>query len=254
MYTCAVQPAGGCCDGYVLGSAFSTSLLQCLPVGSSAIVYQCDKSAPPPDPGCTSCDAFGSADACRTSGLDAYAEQNCLESCHSVGAPSTPPAAPGVPVCPSCSAYGSVDACRASDMPSASIANCVETCFGCAFEALSFEQIDANGDGVLSVQELTSAGIDATQLLSQLDANNDGELSSDESGCHDIWCSSMFTQVDTTGDGMLSAQELSNSGLGALAPELDANNDGELSLDEACLPPPPPPCLCHTLSQSACEQ
>lgn len=77
----------------------------------------------------------------------------------------------------------------------------------------SFEQMDLNGDGAVTQAELTEAG------------------------------AARFASSDTDGSGTLSAEELvaareaqaaerANTRLGRMIERMDANNDGELSLEE----------------------
>ena len=117
------------------------------------------------------------------------------------------------------------------------------------------ENLDTNGDGVLSAGEIRKAGKHAKHILGA-DANGDGTVTLDElisgitkkmesgtmaplsmngmqpPGASDM-VSNIIDELDTNGDGVLSADEISKSGeqaqwlLGA-----DANGDGNVTKDE----------------------
>jgi Ca2+-binding EF-hand superfamily protein len=112
--------------------------------------------------------------------------------------------------------------------------------------------LDTDGDGALSTEEIGKAGKFAKQLL-KADANGDGIVTQDEllsditkkmgSGMMplmgmqplsaDDMASQIIKELDTNGDGVLSADEISKTGkraqniIGA-----DANGDGVVTKDE----------------------
>ncbi|WP_052659270.1 XopAW family type III secretion system calcium-binding effector [Pseudomonas sp. LFM046] len=132
-----------------------------------------------------------------------------------------------------------------------------------------FSLLDANGDGSVAKDELSTAldtakesdsslEIDLDELFSQLDANSDGSIDFDETAAlapppppqGGPNPEEMFASIDSDGDGVLGLEELTSaigtdSGLDvdALFGELDSDGDGSLNQDEAAAlaPPPPPP-------------
>lgn len=71
--------------------------------------------------------------------------------------------------------------------------------------ASGFEGLDANGDGVVSTEELNGAsGGRAGPMLSRLDANGDGQVTRVEMSAG---AARMFKRMDVNGDGVVTPDE-----------------------------------------------
>ncbi|MGX9357211.1 EF-hand domain-containing protein [Roseobacteraceae bacterium S113] len=106
---------------------------------------------------------------------------------------------------------------------------------------MSFEQLDADGDGALTKAEIQNAG---AARFAAADTNGDGLLSADEMAAqaskrHADRIGKMMERADANGDGMLSLEEL-EAQRGARAErrmermfdKLDADGDGAISSAE----------------------
>ena len=96
-----------------------------------------------------------------------------------------------------------------------------------------FERFDANGDG-----RLTQAEIDEVRQsrLAEFDQDGDGSLTLEEYQA--LWLDAMrermvdrFQAHDDDGDGMVTAEEFGEP-FDRMVLRLDANDDGEVTLDE----------------------
>ncbi|WP_052362439.1 EF-hand domain-containing protein [Falsirhodobacter sp. alg1] len=104
-----------------------------------------------------------------------------------------------------------------------------------------FDQLDTNGDGAVTQDELNALRADRA---AKLDANNDGKLSVDELANADAErqmerakhrAERMVEQLDTDGDGLLSVTELATPPEGPdarMMKRLDTDQDGSLSREE----------------------
>lgn len=109
----------------------------------------------------------------------------------------------------------------------------------------AFEQIDANGDGQVTQDELRAH---AAARFAEIDADNDGFVTPEEmraarSERHEArgerQAARMLERYDADGNGELSAAELEKASedrmgrrAGRMMDRMDANDDGKLSLDE----------------------
>lgn len=111
----------------------------------------------------------------------------------------------------------------------------------------SFEKIDTNADGFLTVAEIEQAH---AVRFSEKDANNDGFLTKDEIKAHmqakaaergkdvkaermDKRLDRMFERVDANDDGKISLEEMPHRGAAKIMERLDKDNDGRISKAEA---------------------
>jgi len=126
-----------------------------------------------------------------------------------------------------------------------------------------FKKLDKNGDGMISKQEMSAAGLsqqEVNAIFSIGDTNGDGDIDMDE--FIGVMCPSatavvfklgqafkgkegaaaVFKQIDVNGDGLLSKQEMSSAMIGGAKlskSEVDAifklgdvNGDGEIDMEE----------------------
>ncbi|HEX5515586.1 MAG TPA: hypothetical protein VFY81_14400 [Gammaproteobacteria bacterium] len=97
---------------------------------------------------------------------------------------------------------------------------------------LSFDRLDANGDGRISEKEAAMANL----TFLDMDANKDGHISKDEfasatgATARASKDTIPFDQVDTNGDGRISEKEASMASLSFL--DMDLNKDGSISREE----------------------
>jgi Ca2+-binding EF-hand superfamily protein len=88
-----------------------------------------------------------------------------------------------------------------------------------AQERVRFDQMDANGDGQLSADELGKMGKKraekrAAKMMKRVDANDDGMISFEEmsSGKMGKRQTKMFDRIDADGNGSLSEEEFAKLG------------------------------------------
>lgn len=94
------------------------------------------------------------------------------------------------------------------------------------------ERFDANGDGVLTKDELPER---AQQRFERMDANGDGQVSRDELGRRgggERDPEARFKRHDANGDGLLSVDELPEERGVRMIEKLDQDGDGALSREE----------------------
>lgn len=118
-----------------------------------------------------------------------------------------------------------------------------------------FDDLDTNGDGQLSTDEINKAGKHAKDILGA-DSNSDGIVTKDEllsditkkmedgtmspppmDGMQppsaDDMASQIISKLDTNGDGQLSTDEINNAGdLAQKLLKADSNGDGTVTKDE----------------------
>jgi Ca2+-binding EF-hand superfamily protein len=78
--------------------------------------------------------------------------------------------------------------------------------------ATRFEEADANGDGFLSADEITQKDSDraakrVARMIEKRDANGDGQLSLEEMKPDEDRVAKRFARVDTDGNGAISQEE-----------------------------------------------
>lgn len=106
----------------------------------------------------------------------------------------------------------------------------------------AFEEMDTNGDGSITAEELTAK---RAERAAQVDADGDGKLSAEELAQAEIakateratrHAERMVERMDADGDGLLSAAELATPPEGpppGMVERIDADKDGAISRDEA---------------------
>ncbi len=98
----------------------------------------------------------------------------------------------------------------------------------------SFEQVDANGDGVLTMVEFQNQG---QAKFAETDMNGDGQLDVDELTAaaereRGQMIERLMERKDTNGDGMLSMEEMQPRDPGRFFGRADADSNGEISQAE----------------------
>lgn len=101
---------------------------------------------------------------------------------------------------------------------------------------MNFEQLDSNGDGQVTKEELANA---ATTRFNAVDTNGDGNLSVDELAAaseraNQDRIAKMVEKRDENGDGVLSLTEMQprSDRMDHMFERLDANEDGVISAEE----------------------
>jgi Ca2+-binding EF-hand superfamily protein len=90
------------------------------------------------------------------------------------------------------------------------------------------QRYDADGDGVISLQEFQAAG-DA--MFAQLDADGDGRISAEEFAAFERRHARGFARMDADGDGYVTKAEFDDARM-ARFNALDVNGNGVIDADE----------------------
>ncbi len=98
----------------------------------------------------------------------------------------------------------------------------------------SFEQIDANGDGALTMEEFLTRG---QVKFDETDTNGDGQLDAAELTAAAAreraqMIARLMERKDTNGDGMLSFDEMQPRDPGRVFERADTDENGEISEEE----------------------
>jgi Ca2+-binding EF-hand superfamily protein len=96
------------------------------------------------------------------------------------------------------------------------------------------KRADTNGDGMISRQEAAALPM-ISKHFDQIDANHDGQVTVEElKAFHEQQRAAHWKKVDTDGDGRISRAEAQANAprLAEQFDQLDANNDGFLTPDE----------------------
>ena len=105
-------------------------------------------------------------------------------------------------------------------------------------DAPSFEELDVDGSGEITVEDLTAL---RDNRFAEIDTNGDGSISKDEFIAHQASRSeeratAMFDRLDADGDGTLSRDVIENGRRGGMGERmlnrLDADNSGGISAEE----------------------
>ncbi len=106
--------------------------------------------------------------------------------------------------------------------------------------AINFDQLDADKDGKVTEAEIEAS---RTARVTAADANGDGLMSADELAAMQLaemteranaMAAEMITRMDSDGDGLLSAAEMaSRPGPAQFFDRIDTDGDGAISREEA---------------------
>jgi Ca2+-binding EF-hand superfamily protein len=101
-------------------------------------------------------------------------------------------------------------------------------------ERPSFEQLDTNGDGVITLEEIQAK---AGDKFAESDTNGDGlldvaELTAAAERERSQMIERMMEKKDTNGDGMLSQEEMAPRNPERLFERADTDGNGAISLEE----------------------
>lgn len=100
---------------------------------------------------------------------------------------------------------------------------------------LSFDEIDINGDGVISQREAAAMPMSLNEAFGTIDADGDGNVSPVEytAGRTNLLQSVDFSSLDTDGDGVLDPGETEESpSIGEAFERIDTDQDGLIGEEE----------------------
>ena len=91
----------------------------------------------------------------------------------------------------------------------------------------SFESLDTNGDGVLTLEEIQAPRV---ERFNEMDADGDGFVTAEEIMAH--MAAQMIARQDENGDGKLSIDEMRGPDFSRMFRFMDENGDGQITQEE----------------------